>query len=95
MFGLIYYERRCTYEIRCAIISQIVALSITQTELMALASYYYKNVWMRKLALGLGFPQLKFIDVHRTTLVASLLLTTCTFVVAVSTLLREYAVFRN
>ena len=52
-------------------------------------------MWACKLALVLGFPQLKATDVSKTILVALLLLTTCTFVVAVSTLLCEYALFKN
>ena len=43
------------------------------------------NVLARKLAIELGFPQLKPTDVYEDN-TASLLFTTCTFVVAVSTL---------
>ena len=78
-----------------ATLSQIIAVSTTEAELMALASCCCEIVWARKFALEIGFPQLKPTDVSRTTLVASLLLTTCNFVVAVSTLLCKYASFRN
>ena len=71
-----------------ATLSQIVALSTTEAELMALASCSCDIVW--RLALELGFPQLSHPMFTKTTQVASLLLTTCTFVVAVSTLLCEY-----
>jgi len=65
---------------------------------MALASCCYEIVsrWACELALELGFPQLKPTDVYEdNTVVALLLITTCTFVVAVSTLLCNYALFSN
>jgi len=74
-------------------LSQIVALSTTEAELMALASCKCDIVW--RLSLELGFPQLNLPIFTKTTLVASLLLTTCTFLVAISTLLCQYALFRN
>jgi len=43
---------------------QIVALSTTEAELMALAGCYCEVVWARKLAVELGFPQLKSIDIY-------------------------------
>jgi len=78
-----------------ATLSQTIASSTTEVELMALAGCCCEIMWACKLALVLGFPQLKATDVSKTILVALLLLTTCTFVVAVSTLLCEYALFKN
>jgi len=47
-----------------ATLSQIIAFSTTEAELMALAGCCYEMVWARKLALELGFPQLKPTDVY-------------------------------
>ena len=47
-----------------ATLSQIIALSTAEAELMALASYCCEVVWARKLAIELGFPQLKPTDVY-------------------------------
>ena len=47
-----------------ATLSQIIALSTTEGELMALAGCCCEIVWARKLALELGFPQLKPTDVY-------------------------------
>jgi len=47
-----------------ATLSQIVALSTTETELMALASCCCDVVWARKLAVELGFLQLKPTDIY-------------------------------
>jgi hypothetical protein len=47
-----------------ATLSQIVALSTTEAELMALASCCCEVVWARKLAVELGFPQLKPTDIY-------------------------------
>jgi len=47
-----------------ATLSQIVALSTTEAELMALASCCCDIVWARELALQLGFLQLKSTDVY-------------------------------
>jgi len=47
-----------------ATLSQIVALSTTEAELMALASCCCEVVWARKLAVELGFPQLKPSDIY-------------------------------
>ena len=49
---------------RRAALSQIVTLSTTQAELMALASCSCDIVWARELALELGFLQLKSTDVY-------------------------------
>jgi len=76
-------------------LSQIVFLSTTEAELVALASCSCDILWAREFALELGFLRLSQAMSSKTTMVASLLLTTCTFVVAVSTLLCEYALFRN
>jgi len=46
-----------------ATLSQIIALSTTEAELMALAGCCCEFVWASKLALELGFPQLKPTDV--------------------------------
>jgi len=74
----------------------MVALSTTEAKLLALASCCRDIVWARKFVLGLGFVQLKPTDVYEdNTVVALFLLIACTFVVAVSTLLCEYAIFRN
>ena len=45
-------------------LSQIVALSTTEAELMALASFCCEVGWARKLAVELGFPQLKPTDIY-------------------------------
>ena len=47
-----------------ATLSQIIAFSTTEAELMALAGYCCEIVWAHKLALELGFPQLKPTDVY-------------------------------
>jgi len=47
-----------------ATLSQIIALSTAEAELMALASCCCEVVWVRKLAIELGFPQLKPTDVY-------------------------------
>ena len=46
-------------------LSQIVALSTVEAELMALASCCCEVVWARKLAIELGFPQLKPTDIYK------------------------------
>jgi len=45
-------------------LSQIIALSTAKAELMALASCCCEIVWASKLAIELGFPQLKPTDVY-------------------------------
>jgi len=47
-----------------ATLSQIVALSTTEAELIVLASCCCEVVWARKLAVELGFPQLKPTDIY-------------------------------
>ena len=47
-----------------ATLSQIIALSTAAADLMALASCCCEIVWARKLAIELGFPQLKPTDVY-------------------------------
>jgi len=47
-----------------ATLSQIIALSTAEAELMALASCCCKIVWARKLAIELGFPLLKPTDIY-------------------------------
>ena len=48
-----------------ATLSQIIALSTAEAELMALASCCCEIVWARKLAIELGIPQLKPTDVYK------------------------------
>ena len=47
--------------------SRIIALSTAEAELMDLAIFCCEIVWARKLAIELGFPQLKPSDVYEDT----------------------------
>jgi len=52
------FVHNATFSWRATLL-QIVALSTTEAELMALASFCCEIAWACKLALELGFPQLK------------------------------------
>ena len=76
-----------------ATLSQIVALSTTEAELMALASCCCEVVWARKLAVELGFPSLPIST--KTTPVVLPWQTTCIYVGATSMLPFVCASFSN
>ena len=50
-----------------ATLCQIIVLRTAEAELMVLASCRCEIVWARKLAIELGFPQLKPSDVYEDT----------------------------
>ena len=77
-----------------ATLSQIVVLSTAEAELKTLASCCCEVVWARKLAIKLGFPQLKPTDVYEDNTGCIALANKCTFAVAASTLHFECALFR-
>ena len=85
------FVNNATFSWRATLL-QIIALSTTEAKLMALASFCCETV-RRKHALELGFPQLKPTDVYEANTGCITLANTCTFVVAISTLLSEYALF--